>query len=179
MDKLLHAMVYGVFLCCQTHFEKTTSRRHVWDLGGWGLPSESSNRTVKNELIFIFAFHLRRMTLRASTLWLLQRRRTQVRCSSEEISILVEGGSRVHFQMWCVVLPLDGFEFLEILKQVARDNTHLPELSIVWIDPDDFPLVRHDPFILRQARTWHRKLPRDQRWIEVDECLASLLQLRV
>lgn len=37
---------------------------------------------------------------------------------------------------------LDGYEFLEILKEVARDNTHLPELSIVWIDPDDFPLVR-------------------------------------
>uniref|UniRef100_A0A672JQL0 Calsequestrin n=1 Tax=Salarias fasciatus TaxID=181472 RepID=A0A672JQL0_SALFA len=35
----------------------------------------------------------------------------------------------------------DGFEFLEILKEVARDNTHLPELSIVWIDPDDFPLL--------------------------------------
>lgn len=41
----------------------------------------------------------------------------------------------------CVSLPADGYEFLEILKQVARDNTHLPELSIVWIDPDDFPLV--------------------------------------
>uniref|UniRef100_A0A674MFJ2 Calsequestrin n=1 Tax=Takifugu rubripes TaxID=31033 RepID=A0A674MFJ2_TAKRU len=35
----------------------------------------------------------------------------------------------------------DGFEFLEILKQVARDNTQLPELSIIWIDPDDFPLL--------------------------------------
>ncbi|XP_026000532.1 calsequestrin-2 isoform X1 [Astatotilapia calliptera] len=35
----------------------------------------------------------------------------------------------------------DGYEFLEILKEVARDNTHLPELSIVWIDPDDFPLL--------------------------------------
>lgn len=44
------------------------------------------------------------------------------------------------------MLLLDGFEFLEVLKQVARDNTHLPELSIIWIDPDDFPLVRHDPF---------------------------------
>lgn len=54
--------------------------------------------------------------------------------------------------MWCVMLPLDGFEFLEILKQVARDNTHLPELSIVWIDPDDFPLVRREPFMLRQRR---------------------------
>lgn len=43
----------------------------------------------------------------------------------------------------CVSLPADGYEFLEILKQVARDNTHLPELSIVWIDPDDFPLVSH------------------------------------
>uniref|UniRef100_A0A8C5B2P7 Calsequestrin n=1 Tax=Gadus morhua TaxID=8049 RepID=A0A8C5B2P7_GADMO len=35
----------------------------------------------------------------------------------------------------------DGFEFLEILKEVARDNTHLPDLSIVWIDPDDFSLL--------------------------------------
>uniref|UniRef100_A0A7N6AMD7 Calsequestrin n=1 Tax=Anabas testudineus TaxID=64144 RepID=A0A7N6AMD7_ANATE len=35
----------------------------------------------------------------------------------------------------------DGFEFLEILKQVAKDNTENPDLSIVWIDPDDFPLL--------------------------------------
>ncbi|NWQ79531.1 CASQ2 protein, partial [Columbina picui] len=39
----------------------------------------------------------------------------------------------------CIVS--DGFEFLEILKQVARDNTDNPDLSIVWIDPDDFPLL--------------------------------------
>lgn len=41
-----------------------------------------------------------------------------------------------------VVLLLDGFEFLEILKEVARENTENPDLSIIWIDPDDFPLVR-------------------------------------
>uniref|UniRef100_A0AAQ4S8Z8 Calsequestrin n=1 Tax=Gasterosteus aculeatus aculeatus TaxID=481459 RepID=A0AAQ4S8Z8_GASAC len=35
----------------------------------------------------------------------------------------------------------DGFEFLEILKEVAEDNTDNPDLSIVWIDPDDFPLL--------------------------------------
>ncbi|MGH0161909.1 UNVERIFIED_CONTAM: hypothetical protein FKN15_042447 [Acipenser sinensis] len=35
----------------------------------------------------------------------------------------------------------DGFEFLEILKEVARDNTNNPDLSILWIDPDDFPLL--------------------------------------
>ncbi|KAG9473041.1 hypothetical protein GDO78_015320 [Eleutherodactylus coqui] len=35
----------------------------------------------------------------------------------------------------------DGYEFLQILKEVARENTENPELSIVWIDPDDFPLV--------------------------------------
>uniref|UniRef100_A0AAX7T8E5 Calsequestrin n=1 Tax=Astatotilapia calliptera TaxID=8154 RepID=A0AAX7T8E5_ASTCA len=40
-----------------------------------------------------------------------------------------------------VVSSLDGYEFLEILKDVARDNTNNPELSIVWIDPDDFPLL--------------------------------------
>ena len=39
------------------------------------------------------------------------------------------------------VISPDGYEFLEILKDVARDNTNNPELSIVWIDPDDFPLV--------------------------------------
>ena len=36
---------------------------------------------------------------------------------------------------------LDGFEFLEILKEVARENTDNPNLSIIWIDPDNFPLV--------------------------------------
>ncbi|XP_018583912.1 calsequestrin-2 [Scleropages formosus] len=35
----------------------------------------------------------------------------------------------------------DGYEFFEILKEVARDNTNNPDLSIVWIDPDDFPLL--------------------------------------
>uniref|UniRef100_A0A3B4GWT3 Calsequestrin n=1 Tax=Pundamilia nyererei TaxID=303518 RepID=A0A3B4GWT3_9CICH len=35
----------------------------------------------------------------------------------------------------------DGFEFLEILKEVARDNTDNPNLSIIWIDPDNFPLL--------------------------------------
>ncbi|MED6277178.1 Calsequestrin-2 [Characodon lateralis] len=35
----------------------------------------------------------------------------------------------------------DGYGFLEVLKDVARDNTNNPELSIVWIDPDDFPLL--------------------------------------
>lgn len=37
---------------------------------------------------------------------------------------------------------LDGYEFLETLKSVAQDNTENPDLSIIWIDPDDFPLVR-------------------------------------
>lgn len=42
----------------------------------------------------------------------------------------------------------DGYEFLETLKQVARDNTDNPDLSIVWIDPDDFPLVSgSDPIL--------------------------------
>ncbi|XP_061664536.1 calsequestrin-1-like isoform X2 [Syngnathoides biaculeatus] len=35
----------------------------------------------------------------------------------------------------------DGFEFLEILKEVARENTDNPNLSIIWIDPDCFPLL--------------------------------------
>ncbi|KAI5087941.1 calsequestrin-1 precursor [Silurus meridionalis] len=35
----------------------------------------------------------------------------------------------------------DGFEFLEILKEVARENNENPNLSIIWINPDDFPLA--------------------------------------
>ncbi|XP_050961177.1 calsequestrin-1b isoform X2 [Labeo rohita] len=35
----------------------------------------------------------------------------------------------------------DGYEFLEILKEVAQENTENPDLSIIWIDPDDFPLM--------------------------------------
>lgn len=40
------------------------------------------------------------------------------------------GGKKVQNKFWG-----------SILKQVARDNTDNPDLSIVWIDPDDFPLV--------------------------------------
>ncbi|XP_058016836.1 calsequestrin-1 [Ahaetulla prasina] len=35
----------------------------------------------------------------------------------------------------------DGYEFLEILKDVAQDNTDNPDLSIIWIDPEEFPLL--------------------------------------
>lgn len=46
---------------------------------------------------------------------------------------------------WTVVFcSADGFEFLHKLKQVAEDNTENPNLSILWIDPDDFPLVRNN-----------------------------------
>uniref|UniRef100_A0A671UEA0 Calsequestrin n=1 Tax=Sparus aurata TaxID=8175 RepID=A0A671UEA0_SPAAU len=44
-------------------------------------------------------------------------------------------------QVFSALSSPDGYEFLEILKDVARDNTNNPELSIVWIDPDDFPLL--------------------------------------
>uniref|UniRef100_A0A8D3E763 Calsequestrin n=1 Tax=Scophthalmus maximus TaxID=52904 RepID=A0A8D3E763_SCOMX len=60
---------------------------------------------------------------------------------------LVTGNSRmIQTQIRSPPVPLlrlspDGYEFLEILKDVARDNTNNPELSIVWIDPDDFPLL--------------------------------------
>lgn len=46
----------------------------------------------------------------------------------------------------------DGYEFLEILKEVARDNTHVSDLSIIWIDPDDFPLVSGDTSEHKQAQ---------------------------
>uniref|UniRef100_A0A8C7QNN5 Calsequestrin n=1 Tax=Oncorhynchus mykiss TaxID=8022 RepID=A0A8C7QNN5_ONCMY len=49
------------------------------------------------------------------------------------------------FETWVsffvISFTLYGYEFLELLKEVARDNTHHPGLSIIWIDPDDFPLL--------------------------------------
>lgn len=46
INKQFCTMVHAVLLCCQTHFKKTTSGRYVWDLGGWGLPSDSWNSTL-------------------------------------------------------------------------------------------------------------------------------------
>ncbi|KAJ8352485.1 hypothetical protein SKAU_G00239610 [Synaphobranchus kaupii] len=47
----------------------------------------------------------------------------------------------IHIVAFAEAEDPDGFEFLEILKEVARDNTNNPDLSIVWIDPDNFPLA--------------------------------------
>nr|CAB3227938.1 calsequestrin-2 [Phallusia mammillata] len=37
----------------------------------------------------------------------------------------------------------EGYEFLQMVKDIAQQNTENPNLSIVWIDPDDFTLL-HD-----------------------------------
>ena len=36
----------------------------------------------------------------------------------------------------------EGYEFSQNLKAAAQIHTENEELSIVWIDPDEFPLVR-------------------------------------
>uniref|UniRef100_A0A4W5JT12 Calsequestrin n=1 Tax=Hucho hucho TaxID=62062 RepID=A0A4W5JT12_9TELE len=70
---------------------------------------------------------------------------------------------------------IHGYEFLELLKEVARDNTHHPGLSIIWIDPDDFPLL-----IPYWEKTFHVDLFKpqigvvnvtdaDSIWLEIDE----------
>ncbi|PWA17472.1 hypothetical protein CCH79_00011434 [Gambusia affinis] len=46
-----------------------------------------------------------------------------------------------HIVAFAEEADIDGFEFLHKLKQVAEDNTENPNLSILWIDPDDFPLL--------------------------------------
>ena len=38
-------------------------------------------------------------------------------------------------------MSFPGYEFSEVLKEVAKIHTENDDLSIVWIDPDDFPLV--------------------------------------
>ncbi|XDA70692.1 hypothetical protein R6Z07F_001071 [Ovis aries] len=47
----------------------------------------------------------------------------------------------IHIVAFAEEADPDGYEFLEILKSVAQDNTDNPDLSIIWIDPDDFPLL--------------------------------------
>lgn len=66
----------------------------------------------------------------------------------------------------CTFHSLDGFEFLEILKQVAEDNTDNPDLSIVWIDPDDFPLVRIHHSAICTPET--RETPLGTPWLTVN-----------
>ncbi|XP_052651809.1 LOW QUALITY PROTEIN: calsequestrin-1 [Harpia harpyja] len=55
-----------------------------------------------------------------------------------------EGGPGGPGQVLAPLTPIptpNGFEFLEILKDVARDNMDNPDLSILWINPEDFPLL--------------------------------------
>lgn len=47
----------------------------------------------------------------------------------------------IHIVAFAEEADPDGYEFLETLKSVAQDNTDNPDLSIIWIDPDDFPLL--------------------------------------
>ncbi|XP_067285152.1 calsequestrin-1b isoform X3 [Pseudorasbora parva] len=81
----------------------------------------------------------------------------------------------------------DGYEFLEILKEVAQENTENPELSIIWIDPDDFPLMvpywertfgidLSSPQIgvvdvedVRTSFSFMSLIPADSVWMEMDD----------
>uniref|UniRef100_A0A673N0J7 Calsequestrin n=1 Tax=Sinocyclocheilus rhinocerous TaxID=307959 RepID=A0A673N0J7_9TELE len=49
--------------------------------------------------------------------------------------------NRQHIVAFAEESDPDGYEVLEILKEVAQENTENPDLSIIWIDPDDFPLM--------------------------------------
>lgn len=95
----------------------------------------------KFEVVLNFFSIPRRMTWMESILLHLPRRKIRVWAFSLFILQLYTFVFS-YASSFCPVLPSpDGYEFLEILKDVARDNTNNPELSIVWIDPDDFPLV--------------------------------------
>lgn len=97
-------------------------------------------------IIFFFFTNAisRRTTWMGFTLLHLLRRRIQV-CANPVFLFYLSSCVTQSSQL-PVTLPPDGYEFLEILKDVARDNTNNPELSIVWIDPDDFPLVCYKRF---------------------------------
>lgn len=84
----------------------------------------------------------RRMILMESILLPLRRRMTQVKFVPAFQSLFYQTNTiRCHVPLLSVS---DGYEFLEILKEVARENTNNPNLSIIWIDPDNFPLVSNN-----------------------------------
>ncbi|KAF0028857.1 hypothetical protein F2P81_017962 [Scophthalmus maximus] len=72
----------------------------------------------------------------------------------------------------------DGYEFLEILKEVARENTNNPNLSIIWIDPDNFPLL-----VPYWERTFHIDLSEPQIGVvdveDVSDFSHSLLNTKI
>uniref|UniRef100_A0A671Q5F4 Calsequestrin n=1 Tax=Sinocyclocheilus anshuiensis TaxID=1608454 RepID=A0A671Q5F4_9TELE len=49
--------------------------------------------------------------------------------------------NRQHIVAFAEESDPDSYEVLEILKEVAQENTENQDLSIIWIDPDDFPLM--------------------------------------
>lgn len=135
------------FLSLQGNAEEASSREHVWNMGEPVTQSAPFNLnapvfswfTVQNKPQIIQSSHSRRTTWMEYILLHLQRKKILVRSLSPSVVFLLSSAPLTH-----VHAPLsfpDGYEFLEILKDVARDNTNNPELSIVWIDPDDFPLV--------------------------------------
>lgn len=94
-----------------------------------------------------------------STSWPLPRKLIQVRVlgRGQGATCRPSWGARGHRWPSLSPSPPDGYEFLETLKAVAQDNTDNPDLSIIWIDPDDFPLVggyTGRGCCPRQARWW-------------------------
>lgn len=142
----------------KTNPEEAAATQHVWDLGKNFTIIRLNSKTVTITPVGSFCLHSfhRMMMLMVNISLLLQRNLTQVNKQSKTKKLawlchdakrntkvnkvcIKKCASSLHA---CLLYLLDGFEFLEILKQVAEDNTDNPHLSIVWIDPDDFPLVR-------------------------------------
>ena len=52
----------------------------------------------------------------------------------------------VHVVVFADESDPEGFEFLQMMKEIAQTRVENEDLSIVWIDPDEFALVF---FVLR------------------------------
>ena len=52
----------------------------------------------------------------------------------------------VHVVVFADESDPEGFEFLQMMKELAQTLIDNEDLSIVWIDPDEFALVRDECF---------------------------------
>ena len=48
----------------------------------------------------------------------------------------------IHVVAFAEETDSEGFEFIHTVKELAKHYSNKKDLSIVWIDPDDFALVR-------------------------------------
>jgi len=64
-----------------------------------------------------------------------------VMCVSVKFYFKEDEVNGVHVVVFADESDPEGFEFLQMIKEIAQSHIENEDLSVVWIDPDDFALV--------------------------------------